>query len=267
MKNIGRKYVFLDIDGTLIDKNETLHKSTALAVKKAAANGHKLFISTGRAKLIVCPKLFEIGLNNGVFSAGASVICENKEIFHSSFSPEVYDKMVDVLIKHDSVITVECFSRTLFAESTMRSGFESFRRWIAELGAIFVEDVPKGLTDVDKVVFFPRTTPMEQISEELGRACNIVTMSYQGGEIGGEIMQEGITKATGIQKVLDYYGASIADTIAVGDGANDVEMLKFCHTGIAMGNSDPRAKEAANYVTDDIARDGLYKAFVKAGLI
>ena len=80
-------------------------------------------------------------------------------------------------------------------------------------------------------------------------------------------MQKGITKATGIQKVLDFYGADVKDAIGIGDGANDIEMLKFCGTGIAMGNADERAKAAADIITDDIDKDGLYNAFKRMGLI
>lgn len=264
---MNRKFVFLDIDGTLIDDGEVLHKSTAEAIEKAAKNGHKLFLCSGRERNIVSKKLVEAGLSDGVFGAGASVICEGKEIFHSSFSTEVYDRMIDVLTKYDSVITLETFSEEIFLESTMRKGFEHFREWLEELGSVFVQDIPKGLDNVDKVVFFAAGVPVSRIAEEIGGECNIVTMSYQSGGNGGEIMQTGITKATGIQKVLDFYDGDLSDTIGIGDGANDIEMLKLCNTGIAMGNADPRAKAAADIITDHIGDDGLYKAFEMMKLI
>ena len=80
-------------------------------------------------------------------------------------------------------------------------------------------------------------------------------------------MQPGITKAFGIQKILDFYKMNISDTIGIGDGSNDIEMLQFCATGIAMGNASDKVKTAANMVTDRIECDGLYKAFEKIGLI
>ena len=75
------------------------------------------------------------------------------------------------------------------------------------------------------------------------------------------------SKATGIQKVLDYYNISLEDTMAIGDGNNDIEMLEYCHTSIAMGNSEQDVKEAANYITTDINNDGIYNAFKHYGLI
>ena len=51
--HMKQKLVFLDIDGTLVDKLETIHPSTVKAVELARKNGHRLFISSGRYKSIV----------------------------------------------------------------------------------------------------------------------------------------------------------------------------------------------------------------------
>ena len=44
-------------------------------------------------------------------------------------------------------------------------------------------------------------------------------------------------------------------------------MLEYCHVGIAMGSGGEEIKAMADYVTDDVDKDGLYKAFVHFGLI
>ena len=55
--------------------------------------------------------------------------------------------------------------------------------------------------------------------------------------------------------------------MAFGDGENDMEMLKFVQTGIAMGNGDKEVKEIADYVTDDIDDGGIYSALKHFGII
>jgi hydroxymethylpyrimidine pyrophosphatase-like HAD family hydrolase len=67
--------------------------------------------------------------------------------------------------------------------------------------------------------------------------------------------------------VLEYFAGDIADTIAIGDGCNDIEMLDLCATGVAMGNASDIVKAHADIVTDRIDNDGLYKAFETLGLI
>lgn len=267
MENTNKKYVFLDIDGTLIDTGEVLHESTAKALRLAMENGHKLFICTGREKHFVSKILFDAGLSDGVFSAGANVFCGGKNIFHSSFPAELYNRMVKVLVKHKAVVTLETIKEEIFLDQTIKKGYEGFTAWLNVLGAVFSKDIPQDLDNVDKIVFVGSESPVSLIQNEIGSDCNIVTMSYQSGDNGGEIMQKDITKATGIQKVLDFYGADVKDAVGIGDGANDIEMLQFCGTGIAMGNADERAKAAADIITDDIDKDGLYNAFKRMGLI
>ncbi|MNC81028.1 putative bifunctional phosphatase/peptidyl-prolyl cis-trans isomerase [compost metagenome] len=67
--------------------------------------------------------------------------------------------------------------------------------------------------------------------------------------------------------MLHHLGLPVEHTIGIGDGMNDVEMLEFCKLGIAMGNAKPGLKEIADDITDDLENDGLYKSFVKHGLI
>ena len=85
--------------------------------------------------------------------------------------------------------------------------------------------------------------------------------------MGGEIASTGISKATGIRMISEYYHVPMADTIAFGDSANDKEMLEAAGISVAMGNGAVIAKEAANFVTDDIDEDGIANAFRKLGLI
>lgn len=65
----------------------------------------------------------------------------------------------------------------------------------------------------------------------------------------------------------DPSGPDAEQSIAFGDGGNDVTMLEYAGIGVAMGNACDAAKAAADYVTDDITADGLAKALAHFGLI
>lgn len=65
------------------------------------------------------------------------------------------------------------------------------------------------------------------------------------------------TKATGVAWVLESLGISPADAVAFGDGHNDIEMLQFVGTGIAMGNAHPEVVRAAKWVTGTNDEDGI----------
>jgi hydroxymethylpyrimidine pyrophosphatase-like HAD family hydrolase len=69
-----------------------------------------------------------------------------------------------------------------------------------------------------------------------------------------------VDKSTGIDAVAAYFGWDVKQTMAFGDGGNDIGMLRHVGCGIAMGNASEEVKQHARYVTDDIDRDGVAKA-------
>lgn len=86
-----------------------------------------------------------------------------------------------------------------------------------------------------------------------------------GGEgetaLFGDFVVSGITKANAIDCMLSWLHADRKDTIAFGDAKIDIPMLEYCETGVAMGNGGKEIREMADYVTDTVENDGLYKAF------
>ena len=83
----------------------------------------------------------------------------------------------------------------------------------------------------------------------------------------GDLGVKGITKGNAVESLLTYLGAEKKDTIAFGDAKIDIPMFECCEIGVAMGSGGREAKEAADFVTDDVEKDGLLKAFEKLELI
>jgi hydroxymethylpyrimidine pyrophosphatase-like HAD family hydrolase len=66
---------------------------------------------------------------------------------------------------------------------------------------------------------------------------------------------------------MDHYGFRLNETMAFGDGQNDIDMIRFVGTGISMGNGIDALKKAADYVTTDIDDDGIANGLRHFGLI
>ena len=77
----------------------------------------------------------------------------------------------------------------------------------------------------------------------------------------------GGTKQNGIDKFLEHYHIDLSETMAFGDGGNDIQMLNHVAVAIAMGNANDDVKEIADYVTDDVDNDGITKALRHFGLL
>ncbi len=83
----------------------------------------------------------------------------------------------------------------------------------------------------------------------------------------GDIGVKDISKAHAIDVLLRHLGASREQTIAFGDANIDIPMLEYCAYGVAMGSGGTQIKQMADYITDDVDKDGLRKAFSHLGLI
>ena len=81
---------------------------------------------------------------------------------------------------------------------------------------------------------------------------------------GVDIIPKGADKVSGIEKFLTHAGIRREETMAFGDGENDVAMLEYAAVGVALGNAkNEQIKAVADYVTDHIDEGGLRKALVR----
>lgn len=82
-----------------------------------------------------------------------------------------------------------------------------------------------------------------------------------------DVIPKGSKKSGGIDKIIAHYGIRLEETIAFGDGGNDIDMLQHAGIGIAMGNAADNVKTAADYVTTSVDNDGILNALKHFGII
>ena len=130
-------------------------------------------------------------------------------------------------------------------------------------------ELPEGLESLDYFGADITVEEVQAIFEERMPGYFQVTGSSFGEDhtYCGEITRRGITKGTGMEKMLAHFGMSQQDSIGVGDGMNDIDMLRYAEIAVAMGNSVGPLKALADHVTDPIDQDGLWNGFHKLGLI
>ncbi len=106
------------------------------------------------------------------------------------------------------------------------------------------------------------------MSEKLGPELKVNPSSFNKPDpYSGEITQTKITKASGIRTVMNHLDLPREETAAFGDGHNDIEMLQFAGTGVAMGDSPDAVKASADLVAPPLEADGLYRAMRQIGLL
>ncbi len=77
----------------------------------------------------------------------------------------------------------------------------------------------------------------------------------------------GCSKGLAMEKLAETLGIPMADTVAIGDSSNDLEMLQRAGTSIAMGNATQNIRDMADYVTTDVTADGIWNALDWLGVL
>lgn len=110
--------------------------------------------------------------------------------------------------------------------------------------------------------------PYKKIQQDLSDKYDVIPATFAPlGKESGEITSYHINKAIGMDAVVKYFHADIKDTIAIGDGFNDLPMFEKAHLSIAMGNAPQEIKDKADRITTSLDDDGIYHAFKELNLI
>ena len=72
-----------------------------------------------------------------------------------------------------------------------------------------------------------------------------------------EVFKSDTNKATAIEQLAKHFNIEQKDIIAFGDGDNDIEMLTYAGTGVAMDNAIDKLKEVANATTKSNKESGV----------
>lgn len=262
------KYIFLDIDGTLFDhKTYTVPKSACRAVELAREAGHKVFICTGRSCCML-DHVADIGCDGVVAAAGAYAEVEGEVIYEENIPDEELksvlkfcrSKGVSYVLEGKKGIYMHHEIRDYFfiGNGRNRPGHEFFK----QKSVYRMEDYRPEEEVIYKFCLYAwKTGVLQEVEKELADRYQFVYSLLDREEMYSvEVISIKNNKAVGVRKVLEHYGGSMEDAVAVGDSLNDIEMIQECGIGIVMGNGDERLKPYADYVTADIGEDGVYRA-------
>jgi len=251
---------FFDIDGTLLShKTLQVTQATIDAVKKLRQAGILCIVATGRHRT----ELEKLPLDelefDGYLTLNGQLLLDGRK--NARYGVPITGSAKELLL-------------SLFENHTLPV-------LLLEQDRIYLNYVDAGVEQAQAAI----STSVPEISDyagaELYQACLylpedghpclemlqeqcVVTWWHS---CGVDIVAKGGGKVAGIRRFLEETGIKREETIAFGDGHNDLEMLKFAGIGVAMGNGTEEVKQAADYVTASVDEDGVVKALTHFGLI
>lgn len=248
----------LDIDGTTVNHVGELSPAVAEAVAAVVDAGVNVIIATGRSIVATMPVIELLGIKRGY------AVCSNGAVTIEldPAEPGGYRVVETVTFDPRPVLTTlrETVPEALVAVEDLGVGFK--------VSAPFPEGELGGqqtVVDWEELVAHPATRVtlrrLDATSDEFLRQVEQAGLHEVAYAVGWtawlDINPEGVSKGSALELLRRRLQVEPADTVAVGDQRNDLEMLEWAARSVAMGNAPDEVKAVADEVTGDVDDDGL----------
>lgn len=256
--------IFFDIDGTLWDKENVIPESTREALKLLRENGHQTFLNSGRTKVFINdPNLLSLGFDGILSGCGTYIEYQGKVLFYHKIDEKLMERSIDLFYEYDMPMVIEGRHHLYMDPEII--GKDAYGRYLLEVMkdcTLPIRENKKHL-EASKFSIIIENTDYQGLIERLKDHYEFLLH----GTTVMEVVPKGFSKATAMEAICSRLQIDPKDTYAFGDGTNDLEMLAYAGTGIAMGNGTDLAKKQADYVTDELHQDGIYNALKHFSLI
>ncbi len=255
-----------DLDGTLLNKNAKLSQYSENIINELIDKGMIFSVATARSQSAV-DILKNVKINtpcvqlNGVliydFSTKEYIDCTPMDI-------QTAREVVTILRDFDRMSFVYKFDKGIVVEfeqlhNPTEVNFFNARKDNDYKGFRQVEKI--SVSDEDKVIYFTmvdskeKLQPIYEAIEKVSGAKAVLYHDNYSDLYFLEVFSVNATKANGVRKMKEITGAD--KVVAFGDNLNDIDMLKFADTGIAVKDSVEDVKKAADLVIGSSDENGV----------
>ncbi|KAB2334523.1 HAD family hydrolase [Cytobacillus depressus] len=243
--------IFIDMDGTLLKASNSISRRNIEAIHRLINQGVKVFLATGRHYEVTAPYHKEIGLRT-------PMICLNGAAIHDAETGRVMQmKTVQLNEERFHHLTAESPCNVMVHTANglyVKEINEEIDYWtkVGQIPPLYIGDLRKANYH-DVLKYSVRTgAPSLELSAMFKKEADVIDWND-----GFEIVAPNVSKWSAIKSLLTEFRMSPKEVVAIGDGPNDIEMLRHAGTGVAMGNASEKIKATADFVTEHHENDGL----------
>lgn len=265
------KLLAIDMDGTALTSTKKISPRTHAAIENLLKRGIHVVTSTGRglAELVDYREDFRL-MHYGILITGGIVydFFKRTPIASHAVDEATMFKLIDFGLEERAMIHLLTLNDSIAREDDIQHmadfGMAVYRDIFNRI-CLRVDDFKQYIRDnpgkVSKVNLYHRDRAARDRNLARMSALNLSISFTESNNL--EASPKGINKASGLVELCDYLNVDIAETVAVGDGLNDREILQAAGVGVAMGNARDEIKQLADFVTLDNDHDGVAVAIEK----
>ncbi len=254
-----------DLDGTAIADGQSSSRRVREAVAAATAHGVMVVLATGRP--FVSAKIFasELGLQTPAICLQGAVVRElageQRTLLVQRMPEAPLMEALELAQRRRLDLTV--YSEELVFTAKMHHSEEFYARWfgipkedVGSYAAIPDRMRALGMSPV-KALFIGEPDENDRLVPELVERFAGRLAVVRSHPFFVELTAPEVSKSTALAHLARHLGVARDEIVAVGDSGNDVSMIRWAGTGVAMGNATPDVLAAADWVAPSIEEDGL----------
>jgi Cof subfamily protein (haloacid dehalogenase superfamily) len=256
------RLIAVDLDGTLLDSSSRVSRKNKKAVRECLKRGIKVVLSTGKSTTFVKGVIEELGLPDPqVVYGGAAIIDKDLKILTALRIPEKsYIEAIEIARRWKKGCAIGTADGVFYYEKE-----NPYLMNIVEAGDPLVKT--EDLT-AEKIV--DNALLLTIIIEEQDGFNDFIESNIRddvkirrAGSCFLNILNRQAGKLFGVKKIMEFTGIKKSEVMAIGDSDNDLGIIKFAATGIAMLNSPEKIKQAADFVVGSNDDDGVAEAIYR----
>jgi len=261
------KLVVTDEDGTFLDLGgEDFSRDRFRAVfERMSAAGCRFAVATSNQSFQVAEIFGELAPSISIIASnGAYVEPQGKEAQVSVMSPAAVADVLAAHADHPEIPLCAVCAGGAFVERGADADFVAEMTMYSQ-NMRHVDSLAEQGPTTDVLMYWSRVDEadlaraVELLDAATGPAVSVVDSGFGGGFGYLDVVQPGVSKATGIRVLMDAFGIDASEVMAFGDAGNDAEMLRLAGVGVAMGNASDELKSIADLVCDPCEEQGVLK--------
>lgn len=265
------KLISIDMDATILQSDHTISERTLTTLRQASEKGVEVMINTGRTYTEAMLYFDELDFVHYFALANGSLIYNHRE---NSFQRV---KQIDIrfirkahemtLPYKDKAALVVSGERHTYTDELYRhgEGARQHRAMCGENNLVYVEDLISTMENrfIAKGLLIGEHEVLKEIKRQLEEFFGSGIKAVFSMPRTLEILEPDMDKSNALQHMMKLRNIEREQIIAIGDGENDIGMIRTAGMGVAMGNASEKLKNVANFITNSNNEDGVAHAVEK----